>query len=115
MLTTERSIQFCKKNGWRVGKVEMWVPKVNIRRDLFGWMDLLVWIPEEKKWVGVQSCAMQHRADHLEKIKGRQEIQDALTDWLSIPGHDAELWSWRKLKVKRGGKAVRWEMDRTKL
>lgn len=29
-------------------------------------------------------------------------------DWLSTPGTVLELWAWRKVKAKRGGKAMVW-------
>jgi len=30
-------------------------------------------------------------------------------EWLETPGTSLEIWCWRKVKHKRGGKAMRWQ------
>lgn len=88
--------------------VERWNQHVGphgIRQDLFGIIDVLALDPE-RGVVGIQSCGEDFAA-HLRKIlEGRaQETHD----WLSTPGTSLELWGWRKVKLRRGGVAVRWQ------
>ncbi|MDA8165426.1 MAG: hypothetical protein M0017_10405, partial [Desulfobacteraceae bacterium] len=53
----------------------------------------------------VQSTG-QDFAGHVKKIT--EERAQETRDWLSTPGAVLELWGWRKVKLKRGGKAERW-------
>ena len=106
-----------KLNFRLIGKVEVFIhrppPLFGFRRDLFGWMDVLA-LGADGLWYGVQSCAMSGRAAHLEKL-GAPDLAQNIAAWMENPCHRAELWSWRKLLVKRGGVAVRWEVERTPL
>ena len=56
--------------------------------------------------VGVQCTGAHGWPDHWRKLT-EEKAQESL-DWLRTPGTALELWSWRKIKVKRGGKAVIW-------
>jgi len=72
------------------------------RVDLFNIIDILA--IDDTSTIGVQSCGQDYAA-HKAKI---MECEYTIL-WLESP--DRELWliGWRKLKVKRGGKAVRWK------
>jgi hypothetical protein len=74
------------------------------RSDLFGIIDVLALDPE-RGVVGVQSCG-QAFAEHFRKLT--IEKAQETSDWLGTPGTTLELWGWRKVKLKRGGKAERW-------
>ena len=85
------------------------------REDLFGIIDVLALDPE-RGVVGVQCCGSDFKA-HKDKIliEKAQETHDWLSTKVKCPscGHShvstaLEIWSWRKLKLKRGGKAERW-------
>lgn len=109
---------YMKRHDWPlIGKVEMFIQRpgqpFGFRRDLFGWMDILAQGPDGN-WYGVQSCAMSGRAAHVAKLNDPL-IRDNIVRWMDAPTHRAELWAWRKVKVKRGGVAVRWEVERTEL
>jgi hypothetical protein len=73
--------------------------------DLFGFLDLIYLDNQRKKIVGVQVTGQHGHADHKKKILG--ECNENATEWLRCGGV-IELWSWRKLKLFRGSKAVRW-------
>jgi hypothetical protein len=75
-----------------------------IRQDLFGIIDIIALDPE-RGVVGIQSCG-QDFAAHERKIL--IERAQETCDWLSTPGTKLELWGWRKVKLKRGGVAMRW-------
>jgi hypothetical protein len=75
-----------------------------IRQDLFGIIDIIALDPE-RGVVGIQSCGSDFAA-HERKIL-EERAQESI-DWLSTPGAKLELWGWRRVKLKRGGKAMRW-------
>lgn len=75
-----------------------------MRKDLFGIIDIIALDPEHGV-VGIQSCGQDFAAHERTILVERHE---ETRDWLSTPGATLELWGWRRVKVKRGGKAVRW-------
>lgn len=75
-----------------------------IRQDAFGFIDILALDPE-RGIVGIQSCGHAF-TEHLNKIT--EERAENVTEWLKAGGK-LELWGWRKVKIKRGGKAMRWK------
>lgn len=106
---TQRTIRELRNQGRRCAIVEKFNTHVGphgVRQDLFGIIDVLALDPE-RGVVGVQCCAGSSYAAHVEKllVEHAQETHD----WLSTPGTGLELWGWRKVKLKRGGKAERWQ------
>jgi hypothetical protein len=74
---------------------------------LFGFIDLIVLDPEQGI-VAIQSCGNSFK-QHLDKILN-SECTEFVIEWLSSPSKPKlELWAWRKVKLKRGGKAMRWK------
>ena len=106
---TQRTLRELRKQGRMVDVCERWIvnpkhPAGGFRKDLFGFVDLVVLDPDQGI-VGIQSCG-QSFAEHLRKIMD-SECTDNVIEWLQCGGK-LELWGWRKLKLKRGGKAMRW-------
>lgn len=99
--TNSRSMEHFKKLGYVVTKVEQYNPYDKKRHDLFGFIDSLAL--NQTELLGVQACGMSDRLEHLRKI--RDEPRAKL--WV-LSGHTICLQAWRKLKVKRGGKAIKW-------
>ena len=110
---TQRSLKYLKDQGFKTGIVERyisgiqkeddhWIPGRRI--DLFGIIDIIA--INNFVTVGVQSCG-QAFSEHHKKLT--EEKIDDVIDWLA--GGSRELWliGWRKLKLKRGGKAMRWK------
>lgn len=105
---TQRTLQALRSQGRKCGMVERFNPHVGphgIRQDLFGIIDIIALDPE-RGVVGIQSTGSAF-AEHERKLL--EERRQDTHDWLSTPGASLELWGWRKVKVKRGGKAMRWE------
>lgn len=112
---TQRTLRALRSQGRIVAVTEKWnafagpprrngTGRVGVRQDLFGFVDVLALCPG-RGFVGVQSCSQSH-GTHLKKI--REQCFEAAEAWLACGGV-IELWTWRKVKVIRGGKAVRWE------
>ncbi len=75
------------------------------REDMWGIIDLLEFDP--KSGVnGIQVCGTDF-GSHWKKMT--VDRRDDSLYVLGIPGMRLFIYSWRKLKVKRGGKAVRWK------
>jgi len=105
---TQRTIRALKDQGRVCGIVERYNAHVGphgIRQDLFGIIDIIALDPE-RGVVGIQSCGSDFAA-HERKIL--EERAQESVDWLSTPGAKLELWGWRKVKLKRGGVAMRWQ------
>ena len=108
---TQRTMRALREIGTKCAVVERWnafAPRPGgppgIRIDLFGIIDVLALDPE-RGVVGIQCCGADFAA-HKRKLL-EERAQDTL-DWLSTPGTVLEIWSWRKVKAKRGGKAMVW-------
>lgn len=76
---------------------------VGCRQDLFTFVDIIALCPT-RGILAVQSCSNSHAA-HLKKM--REGSLEYVRAWLQCGG-SIELWTWRKIKVARGGKAERW-------
>jgi hypothetical protein len=108
MSPTQRTLKALKARGLKAGIVEKFnyhVGPHGIRIDLFGIIDIIA-LDFKKGFIGVQSCGTDF-SGHMNKMMV-DKAQDCI-DWLSTPGGHLELWGWRKVKVKRGGKAMRYE------
>lgn len=106
MTPTQRTLKALRAAGLTCGIVERFNPHVGphgIRQDLFGWIDIIA-ISPDRGIIGVQSTG-QDFAGHRRKML--EERADEVLGWLAAGGR-AELWGWRKVKVKRGGKAMVW-------
>lgn len=91
------------------GIVERFNPHVGpkgIRQDLFGFIDIIAVEPETVGCIGVQACAGSGAAAHLHKIV--KDNLDRACRWL-MAHNRIQVWAWRKVKKKRGGKLMIWK------
>ena len=105
MTPTQRTLAAMRENGRVCGIVEKFnrfVGAHGIRQDLFGFLDILAIDPVDGI-IGIQSCGSSF-SEHVRKIEG--ELPPEAVEFLKHA--QAELWGWRKIKLKRGGKAERW-------
>lgn len=103
---TQRTLKAMRDMGRIAGSTEKFNPHVGphgIRQDLFGFIDLIVICPENGI-IAVQSCGSDF-AGHVRKLQ--EERNEAVFEWLRHA--KCELWGWRKVKLNRGGKAMRWK------
>lgn len=107
MTPTQRTLRELRKRGYKTGVVERWLRYAGSfgkRQDLFGIIDIIA-ISRITGVLGVQCCGGSFAA-HYRKLT-EEKRQDTF-DWLSTPFCRLELWSWRKVKMKRKGKAMVW-------
>ena len=100
---TQKTLKALKDLGWQCGMVERFnthIGPFGIRQDLFGIIDIIAIKPGAI--MGVQSTG-QAFAEHDRKILKSEYLQP----WLAS-GALLELWGWRKIKKKRGGKQMIW-------
>jgi len=105
---TQRTLKALRAQGFKCAVVEKWnafAGPHGIRQDMFGIIDIIALDPA-RGVVGVQSTGTAF-SEHHKKLT-EEKAQECI-DWLSTPGTALELWGWRKLKVKRGGKAMRYQ------
>lgn len=101
---TQRTLRELRQQGRICGIVERFntfVGPYGIRQDLFGFIDIIALDPE-RGIVAIQSCG-QAISEHRKKILANE----IAPEWLKSGGR-IELWGWRKVKLHRGGKALRW-------
>ena len=102
---TMRTLKLIRDQGGICDIVERFNPHVGpygIRQDCFGFIDILCIMPGEGI-VAIQSCG-QDVSGHVKKIlEDRNEIT---YEWLKYANF--YIYGWRKVKLKRGGKAIRW-------
>lgn len=115
MTPTQRTLKALKERETtiRCAIVEKWNPyavrsnadgrHAGVRQDLFGIVDILA-LDLKYGFVGVQ-CTGNDFSGHLKKLTQEKAVE--CLDWLKAGGR-LELWAWRKVKVKRGGKAETW-------
>jgi len=105
--SVQRTLRELRNQGRIAAVVERWNQHAGphgIRQDLFGFIDVIALDPE-RGIVGVQACTSDFAA-HRRKIL--EDCTEQVEAWLQCGGK-VELWGWRKVKVKRGGKAMRWK------
>ena len=106
MSPTQRTLKLLREQGYRAAVVERWLAyagKFGKRQDLFGIIDVLA--ISDILTLGVQVCSGS-ASGHLKKLT--LEKNQECHDWLSHPDRILEIWAWRKLLKKHGGKAKIW-------
>jgi len=103
MTPTQRTLKLLRDDGWTLDIVERSLPgkTFRIRRDFLNCIDIIAVRPGET--AGVQSCG-QAFAAHDRKILAEEKA----LKWLN-GGNRLILIGWRKLKAKRGGRAMIWK------
>lgn len=106
---TQRTLGALRQRGmpcWIVERFNQYAGPHGLRIDLFGIIDVLALDKSPTGGViGVQSCGQDYAA-HYRKLTVEKAQETA--DWLETPGTKLELWGWRKVKLNRGGVAMRW-------
>jgi hypothetical protein len=107
MSPVQRSIRHLKELGRRCWVVEKWnayAGEHGKRVDLFNIIDILALDPQDGV-IGIQACGTDFKS-HWDKLTV-EHSQESI-DWLTTPGTKLFIYSWRKIKLQRGGIAMRW-------
>ena len=96
---TQRTIDELAKRGYMAEVVERWIPKTKVRKDLFGFIDILAVNPHRflSGCLGIQVTTSSNLAARFKKICG--PCAEQALNWLTA-GNRIEVWGWRKLKGK---------------
>ena len=98
----QRTLEVIKQDNLKYWIVEIYKTWAKRKVDLFNIIDLLVL---DNGILGIQVCGTDW-APHYRKIM-EDEKENTLA-WLAEDGTRLEVWGWRQLKKKRGGKARYW-------
>lgn len=99
----QRSLALYRERGWEPWIVERWLPRAKVRVDLYGLGDFIALKSGERPHL-VQTTVGDRYADHYRKIEAAEHLS------LVLEHFDVVLHAWRPLKIKRGGKAIRYEL-----
>ena len=105
---TSRTLEYLRSQGWVADKVEQfnaYAGKFGQRKDMFGFGDIVAM--GEGNIYAIQSCGSDFSAHH-KKITEDEIVAPLAQMWIKNGGK-LILIGWRKVKLKRGGKAMRWE------
>ena len=101
---TQRTLKALRDQGYIAEVCERWIPNPvhpggGFRKDLFGIIDIIA--ISKFSLIGVQSCGQDYAA-HDRKIMESEYTPE----WIRCAG--LQLWGWRKLLKKKGGKQKIW-------
>lgn len=104
---TQKTLAYLRDEGWTPWIVERWIrvpghPGGGKRVDCFNLIDIIAY--RDGALIGVQSTGPSGHASHRRAMMENEHLPRLIR-----AGMEVVLISWRKLLVKRGGKARRWE------
>lgn len=88
--------------GYVAQTVEMTIPRVFIKRDYIGCIDIIAF--NETETIGVQATSGSNHAARRTKALAIPELHR----WIASPSRHFEVWSWAK-------KGRRWELRRERI
>jgi hypothetical protein len=86
---TARTLAECRRRGWPAQVVEQTIPRTFIKRDLFGFIDIVALTPDGL--LGIQATSGTNHAARI--TKARQQPHFAA--WLRSGARFA-VWSWSR-------------------
>lgn len=111
MSPVERTLHELRKKGYLASITERFIHNLKVpagvRSDTFNLFDILALSPAPGyKIIGVQVCRGNDYSAHVRKICNQYSNN---AKWFLKSGALLEIWAWRKLVVRRGGKARVWK------
>ena len=67
---TQLTLKLLREDGWTVEVVEKWIPGANIRKDLFGFIDLVAL--KDDQTLGVQATSYSNISARVKKIENAE-------------------------------------------
>lgn len=109
MTPTQRSLEYCRQQGWPCDIVERWVPGQRVRKDLFGFIDAVCIM--DGRLVGLQITSRSNVSARRKKIT--KDCAELCQKWLET-GSLIEVWGWGKMK-RRGPDGKYWQLRRVSI
>jgi len=100
---TQRTLKLLRDEGYTAQVVERWCSFTKRRHDLFGIIDVLA--IKDGETLAVQTTSGSGVSARLKKMLASDTLEQILK-----AGWNVHIHGWRKTKVKRGGKAMRWNV-----
>ena len=109
MSPTSHSLALLRKNGWIACVVEKWIDQAGIRKDAFGFGDILAASPRERRTMLVQTTSLPNVPARVKKIQGIPEAGAWLASGSEIEVHGWTLLAgvWRVKRVQLVGADMR--------
>lgn len=92
MTPTQRSLKYLRDQGYRVEVVEKWIPYIKIRKDLFGFIDLIA-IKKGSGTLAIQTTSRSNVNARVNKILASEALDD-----VKGVGWQVIVHGWGKLK-----------------
>ena len=102
MTPMQRSLAKMRQDGYCAEITEHWNQWSKTRHDLFNCIDILC--VNGKEVVGIQTTSGTNVASHVQKLRKNPILPLVLASGIRL-----EIHGWRPVKVKRGGRQMRWE------
>ena len=120
---TQLSLALLRRDGYTADVFERWITfgppgpverkgPSGIRRDGFGFIDVLAFRVGLPGCLAVQCCPMSTRSAHIAKMT-EPSLAETIIEYLQCQNR-VELHAWRKLLIKRGGKRRTWVCNRAR-
>jgi hypothetical protein len=90
MTPTQRTLKKLRDDGWMAEVVERWVPGANIRKDLFGWIDIMAL--RDGQTLAVQCTSYSNMSARVKKIEESETIAE-----VRKAGWSVWVIGWRKV------------------
>lgn len=102
MTPTQRTLKLLRELGWHAEVVERWIPKVNIRKDLFGFVDI-VGVRERSPFpLWVQTCSGTDHAKRVSKMREQPAFAACTRCGMVV------IVSWSKVNDRTPGARKLW-------
>ena len=88
---TSRTLKRLRDQGYLADVVEKWIPGANIRRDLFGFIDVLA--IKGGFVLAVQATSYSNVPARVNKISDHENLP-----FVRAAGWTIEVWGWHKVK-----------------
>ena len=72
MTPTQLTLRKLREEGWTVEVVERWVPGANIRKDLFGFIDLMA--IKDEQTLAIQATSYSNMSARVKKIEASEHL-----------------------------------------
>ena len=96
MSPTTRSLKHLRDQGYIAEVVERWIPGANIRKDLYGCIDIVAVHADNKETLGIQTTSYSNMSARYKKALQ----QEGLRAWLQA-GNQFVVHGWKKNKSNR--------------